>query len=144
MGKLGEGAGSVVYKCKWRGMDCAAKLLSEIHNKGGSVAHQEMMNEICIISRLRHPNLVAFLGACTADNELMILNELMAGGSLESRFEAMSNGSFPRSIQGSFHGSFRVTSLAWKPPVDTAVSWITDLAKAVCFLHSCSIIHRGM
>ncbi len=70
----------------------------------------------------------------------MILSELMSGGSLEARFEAMSNGALNRSIHGSFRG---VSVPTWKPPVNLAMRWISDLSKAIAFLHSCNIIHRG-
>ena len=95
--KLGAGAGSVVFKCRWRGLDCAAKLLSD-RNARDTGVYQEMVNEISIISHLRHPNLVLFLGACTVGSEpLVILSEYMAGGSLEDRFKAIASGSTHRS-----------------------------------------------
>lgn len=93
-----------------------------------------MINEISIISHLRHPNLVLFLGACTVGNEpLVIVNEFMAGGSLEDRFQAMTKD--PRG-----------NPVAWAPPVTLAVRWIMDLSRAVCFLHNCTtpIIHRDL
>jgi hypothetical protein len=96
--KLGAGAGSVVFKCRWRGLDCAAKLLSD-RNARDTGVYQEMVNEISIISHLRHPNLVLFLGACTVGSEpLVILSEYMAGGSLEDRFKAIASGSAHRSV----------------------------------------------
>ncbi len=39
--KIGEGEGGVVYKCKWRGLDCAAKLLSQ--DSQTSVAYHDMV-----------------------------------------------------------------------------------------------------
>ncbi len=42
--KIGEGEGGVVYKCKWRGIDCAAKLLS--HDSQTSVAYHDMVKQI--------------------------------------------------------------------------------------------------
>ena len=96
--KLGAGAGSVVFKCRWRGLDCAAKLLSDRNPTArDSGVYQEMVNEISIISHLRHPNLVLFLGACTVGSEpLVILSEYMAGGSLEDRFKVLASGSSHR------------------------------------------------
>ena len=40
--KIGEGEGGVVFKCKWRGLDCAAKLLS--HDSETSVAYHDMVS----------------------------------------------------------------------------------------------------
>ena len=120
--KIGEGQGGVVYKCRWRSLDCAAKLLTQDSTE--SLAYYDMVNEISIISHLRHPNLVLFLGACTVGNEpLVILSEFMEGGSLEDRF----------------------SKAAGRPPIKVALRWIMDLSRAVCFLHNCTtpIIHRS-
>jgi hypothetical protein len=124
--KIGEGQGGVVYKCRWRSLDCAAKLLTQDSTE--SVAYHDMVNEISIISHLRHPSLVLFLGACTVGNEpLLILSEFMEGGSLEDRFNKQPNSS-------------------GRPPLKLALRWIMDLSRAVCFLHNCTtpIIHRCM
>ena len=120
--KIGEGQGGVVYKCRWRSLDCAAKFLTQ--DSTDSIAYYDMVNEISIISHLRHPNLVLFLGACTVGNEpLLILSEFMEGGSLEDRFNGASG----------------------RPPIKLAFRWIMDLSRAVCFLHNCTtpIIHRS-
>ena len=120
--KIGQGQGGVVFKCRWRSLDCAAKLLTQ--NSTESIAYYDMVNEISVISHLRHPNLVLFLGACTVGNEpLVILSEFMEGGSLEDRF----------------------SKAAGRPPIKIAVRWIMDLSRAVCFLHNCTtpIIHRS-
>jgi serine/threonine protein kinase len=119
--KIGEGQGGMVFKCRWRALDCAAKLLTQ--DSKTSLAYHDMVNEISTISHLRHPNLVLFLGACTVGNEpLLILSEFMAGGSLEDRFAPGSS----------------------RPPQRMVLRWIVDLSRAVCFLHNCTtpIIHR--
>mmetsp|Transcript_45644 Transcript_45644/g.93373 ORF Transcript_45644/g.93373 Transcript_45644/m.93373 type:complete len:420 (-) Transcript_45644:128-1387(-) len=128
MRKIGEGMGGVVFLCRWRGLDCAAKLLTNLNK--GSVEYHDMVNEISTISHLRHPNLVLFLGAITVEQPLLILSEYMAGGSLEDRF------SFKRAELGH----------PWKPPLALAFSWMMDLSRAVCFLHSCTcpVMHRDL
>jgi len=130
--KIGEGQGGIVYKCRWRSLDCAAKLLNQ--DSKNSIAYFDMINEITIISHLRHPNLVLFLGACTVGNEpLVIVSEYMAGGSLEDRFKIMCKDGKGQPAH-------------WAPPVKLAVRWIMDLSRAVCFLHNCTtpIIHRDL
>lgn len=81
------------------------------------------MNEISILSHLRHPNLVLFLGACTEGGKLILLSEFMDGGNLE---EFVSQ-----------HG---------RVPFKSMLSWSQDLGQALCFLHNCSpkIIHRDL
>ena len=85
--EVGRGTGGVVYKCKWRGLECAGKVLCDSSSE--SVEYHDMINEISIISHLRHPNLVLFLGACTMQEPLLILSEFMSGGSLEARYNLM-------------------------------------------------------
>lgn len=127
--EVGRGTGGVVYKARWRGLECAAKILST-ENSSVSIEYHDMINEITVISHLRHPNLVLFLGACTYDGELLILSEFMAGGSLEDRFNLM------RQKLGK----------PWKPPRHQTHNWMLDLTRAVCFLHSCTnpIMHRDL
>jgi len=125
--KIGEGQGGHVYKCRWRGLDCTAKMLSR---DMGPRELGDLANEIEILSSLRHPNLVLFLGACTdPDGELIFLNEFCAGGNLEDLFAAKEAKRGP-----------------WRPPVKTALNWCIDLARALCFLHNCNpcVIHRDV
>ena len=126
--EIGRGTGGVVFKARWRGLECAAKVLST--NSQVSVEYHDMINEITVISHLRHPNLVLFLGACTISEPLLILSEYMAGGSLEHRFKSM------RAKVGK----------PWKPPRQQLHKCMLDLTRAVCFLHSCThpIMHRDL
>jgi len=126
--EVGRGTGGVVYTARWRGLECAAKLLCT--NSQVSVEYHDMINEITVISHLRHPNLVLFLGACTINEPLLILSELMAGGSLEDRY----------------NGLRRKHGKPWQPQRLQLYKWMVDLARAVCFLHSCGnpIMHRDL
>jgi hypothetical protein len=45
--KIGEGQGGIVFKCRWRALDCAAKLLNQ--DSKTSLAYHDMVNEISII-----------------------------------------------------------------------------------------------
>jgi hypothetical protein len=45
--KIGEGQGGIVFKCRWRSLDCAAKLLNQ--ESKTSIAYYDMINEISII-----------------------------------------------------------------------------------------------
>mmetsp|Transcript_4458 Transcript_4458/g.10696 ORF Transcript_4458/g.10696 Transcript_4458/m.10696 type:complete len:481 (+) Transcript_4458:241-1683(+) len=129
MEKLGEGETGCVYKCRWRGLDCAAKILTV--NSRNTVAYHDMVNEVSTVSHLRHPNLVLFLGACTTGDEpLLILNEYMAGGNLEDRFSIM----------------WKHLGHPWRPSRIQAAKWIKDLTRAMVFLHNCHtpIVHRDL
>nr|XP_048323283.1 uncharacterized protein LOC107428940 [Ziziphus jujuba var. spinosa] len=78
--KLGEGGFGPVYKGKLHGHDIAVKRLSK--NSGqGSV---EFKNEVQLISKLQHTNLVKLLGCCIEHEEKILIYEYMANKSLDS------------------------------------------------------------
>lgn len=117
-------------------MDVVAKMLkTQESDPNGNICHDvakaDLINEISILSRLRHPNLVMFLGACTIGEPMIILNEFMAGGNLEDYLlnKKREKGGKP-----------------WIPPLKTVLQWSVELARALCFLHNCTpvIIHRDL
>ena len=77
-GLLGEGYFGLVYKAKWREMEVCVKYLKNVRD--GAVVNY--WKEVSILSKLRFPHLVQFLGACTHPEHLCIVTEYMAGGSL--------------------------------------------------------------
>jgi len=138
---IGEGDCAAVYKARWRGMDTVVKKLKterEYLNStlSASAAKADLVNEISILSHLRHPNLVLFLGACIGEEVegvgggLILLKEYMEGGNLESFF----------AMKSSKAGKI------WKPCTEKVLAWSQDLGQALCFLHNCSpkIIHRDL
>lgn len=46
------------------------------------------MREIGLLSKLRHPDLVMFLGACVEHTPPLVLTEFMEGGDLERHYRA--------------------------------------------------------
>jgi len=78
--KLGKGCFGIVYKAKWRGIEVAVKKLKTL----GPKELEEFRAEIAILGKLRHPNVVLFMGASTTDAKNMcIVTEYMEGGSLD-------------------------------------------------------------
>mmetsp|Transcript_27326 Transcript_27326/g.42701 ORF Transcript_27326/g.42701 Transcript_27326/m.42701 type:complete len:350 (+) Transcript_27326:524-1573(+) len=135
--KLGEGDGGVIFHAHWRGLDVVAKMLKVEREAGtvgtqdNAVARADLINEISVLSRLRHPNLVMFLGACTVKEPLIILNEYLSGGNLEDFLLKK------RKERG---------GKAWQPSPKLVMQWSMELARALCFLHNCNpiIIHRDL
>ena len=73
--ELGRGAWAVVRVAKFRGLQVAAKCL---HNLIVSDYNRQLfVREMSIAARVRHPNLVQYIGAMM-DGEPIILTELMA------------------------------------------------------------------
>ena len=83
---LGEGQQGQVLKADWRGMPVVVKILK---HAGGKAAQDELdfMNEISVMSTLRHPNLVLFLGAVLLSDPKMLVSEFLEGGSLEDYYD---------------------------------------------------------
>ncbi|XP_059292826.1 G-type lectin S-receptor-like serine/threonine-protein kinase At1g61390 isoform X3 [Lycium ferocissimum] len=78
--KLGEGGFGPVFKGKLKGgPEIAVKRLSNRTGQG----IEEFKNEILLISKLQHRNLVRLLGCCIEGDELLIIYEYMPNRSLD-------------------------------------------------------------
>ncbi|KAL1191656.1 G-type lectin S-receptor-like serine/threonine-protein kinase [Cardamine amara subsp. amara] len=79
--KLGEGGFGSVYKGKLQdGKEIAVKRLSSSSKQG----KEEFMNEIVLISKLQHINLVRVLGCCIEGEEKLLIYEFMLNKSLDT------------------------------------------------------------
>lgn len=77
--KLGKGAFGHVYEGKLvNGLPVAVKVLQRDSRQGA----RQFLNEVNLLSRVHHKNLVKLLGYCT-EQKLMLLYEYMSNGSLE-------------------------------------------------------------
>jgi serine/threonine protein kinase len=79
--KLGEGSFGTVFKAKWRGCDVACKELKDA-GKVTSDVLEDFKKEIAILGKLRHPNVVLYMGASTKPPHLCMVTEYLDGGSL--------------------------------------------------------------
>ncbi|XP_078150078.1 G-type lectin S-receptor-like serine/threonine-protein kinase At4g27290 isoform X2 [Carex rostrata] len=78
--KLGEGGFGIVYKGQLPcGQEIAVKRLSRESVQGLN----EFMNEVLLLAKLQHRNLVRLLGCCIEDNERLLIYEFMANKSLD-------------------------------------------------------------
>eukprot|EP00127_Corallochytrium_limacisporum_P001531 Clim_evm10s64 gene=Clim_evmTU10s64 len=79
-GVLGEGTFGVVEEGRWRGATVAIKRLKVGHMSQDLQA--EFAAEVTLLSKLRHPNCMLFLGAYMGPETPFIVTEYLAGGSL--------------------------------------------------------------
>ncbi|XP_026416298.1 uncharacterized protein LOC113311704 [Papaver somniferum] len=79
--KLGEGGFGPVYKGKLQNQkEIAVKRLSKHSGQG----IEEFKNEVVLISKLQHRNLVRLLGCCIRGAQYMLIYEYMPKGSLDT------------------------------------------------------------
>ncbi|KAL3027723.1 hypothetical protein AAZX31_03G071800 [Glycine max] len=121
---LGKGGFGPVYKGQLdNGQEIAVKRLSKASGQG----LEEFMNEVVVISKLQHRNLVRLLGCCIERDEQMLVYEFMPNKSLDSfLFDPLQ-----RKI------------LDWKKRFNI----IEGIARGVLYLHRDSrlrIIHRDL
>ena len=74
------GGFSIVHKGFYKGTSVAVK---KIFNPNiTSEMMDEFNNEIDMLNRLRHPNIVLLMGVCSKPQNISIVTELLPGGSL--------------------------------------------------------------
>ncbi|XP_021765034.1 U-box domain-containing protein 35-like [Chenopodium quinoa] len=119
--KIGAGAFGIVYKCKLHHTTVAVKVL---HSKD-SVTNKQFVQELEILSTIRHPHLLLLLGAVPEESSLIY--EYMDYGSLDDVL---------------FHKNGK-PSLPWYERFRICY----EVAGALAFLHSTKprpIIHRDL
>ncbi|XP_043716969.1 U-box domain-containing protein 33-like [Telopea speciosissima] len=90
--KIGEGGYGIVYRGKLRQTPVAIKMLHADNLDG----HVEFQQEVDVLSRVRHPNIVTLIGACP--EAWALIYEYLPNGSLEDRL-ACKDGTPPLSWQ---------------------------------------------
>lgn len=59
---------------------CAACM--QVLKESAAIRREQLASEISSLLKVHHPNIVQFLGACTREEPLMIVSELMEGAHL--------------------------------------------------------------
>ncbi|TKY74427.1 Serine/threonine-protein kinase CTR1 [Spatholobus suberectus] len=78
--RVGAGSFGTVYHAEWHGSDVAVKVLTvqDFHDD----QLKEFLREVAIMKRVRHPNVVLFMGSVTKPPHLSIVTEYLPRGSL--------------------------------------------------------------
>ncbi|CAI5465269.1 unnamed protein product [Closterium sp. Yama58-4] len=123
--RVGVGSFGEVFRAVWRGTEVAVKMLWEQDAKPEDT--EDFYNEIALLSRLRHPNVILFMGACTVPPHLSMVTEYMHMGSLYRIIHTREPG------QGG-------DSLSWK----RRYKMLRDICRGMLCLQRMSIIHRDL
>ncbi|KAJ9184426.1 hypothetical protein P3X46_004154 [Hevea brasiliensis] len=78
--RIGAGSFGTVHRADWHGSEVAVKILME--QDFDAERFKEFLREVAIMKRLRHPNIVLFMGAVTQPPNLSIVTEYLSRGSL--------------------------------------------------------------
>lgn len=116
---IGSGSFGDLYRGYFAGSDVAVKILKDVHEN--QQQFQEFLQEVAIMRKVRHKNVVQFIGACTRPPNLCIVFEFMSGGSV---FDYMRR-----------HGPLSV---------DQVVRVGVEVARGMDYLHQMRIIHRDL
>ncbi|KAL8112013.1 hypothetical protein AgCh_019643 [Apium graveolens] len=119
---IGKGSFGEIIKAGWRGTPVAVKRILPSLSDDRLVI-QDFRHEVNLLVKLRHPNIVQFLGAVTDRKPLMLITEFLRGGDLHQFLKGKG---------------------ALSPA--TAVSFALDIARGMAYLHNEPnvIIHRDL
>lgn len=77
--EIGKGSFGTTYKGRWRGMECAVKIV-RVDHPGEA---RSFLREVTALSKVKHPNVLPFHGAVLAPPEhCWLICEFMSGGTL--------------------------------------------------------------
>ncbi|KAL8490542.1 hypothetical protein ACS0TY_022531 [Phlomoides rotata] len=78
--QIGQGSCGTVYHGLWYGSDIAVKVFSRQEYSDDLIS--AFRQEVSLMKRLRHPNILLFMGAVTSPQRLCIVTEFLPRGSL--------------------------------------------------------------
>ncbi|XP_050259494.1 serine/threonine-protein kinase STY46-like isoform X1 [Quercus robur] len=118
--KIASGSYGDLYKGTYCSQEVAIKVLKP--ERVNSDMQREFAQEVFIMRKVRHKNVVQFIGACTKPPSLCIITEYMSGGSVYDFLHKQK-------------GVFKLPAL-----IRVAI----DVSKGMDYLHKNNIIHRDL
>ncbi|KAK2665893.1 hypothetical protein Ddye_004467 [Dipteronia dyeriana] len=120
--RVGIGFFGEVFRGIWNGTEVAIKVFLEQDLTAENM--EDFCNEISILSRLRHPNVILFLGACAKPPRLSMVTEYMEMGSLYYLI----------------HLSGQKKKLSWR----RRLKMLRDICRGLMCIHRMKIVHRDL
>uniref|UniRef100_A0A1D1Y907 non-specific serine/threonine protein kinase n=2 Tax=Anthurium amnicola TaxID=1678845 RepID=A0A1D1Y907_9ARAE len=119
--RVGIGFFGEVFRGIWNGTDVAIKVFLEQDLTAENM--ENFCNEISILSRLRHPNVILFLGACMKPPKLSMVTEYMDMGSLYYLIHTTGQ-----------------KKLSWR----RRLRMLRDICRGLMCIHRMKIVHRDL
>ncbi|EPS66052.1 hypothetical protein M569_08722 [Genlisea aurea] len=120
-----QGAFGKLYRGTYNGEDVAIKLLERPGNdpERAQLMEQQFQQEVMMLARLKHPNIVRFIGAAQKSVVWCIVTEYAKGGSVRQFLTKRQN--------------------RWVP-LKLAVKQALDVARGMEYVHRLNLIHRDL
>lgn len=121
--RLGEGSFGTVFKCEFLGRTAAAKVFGRPQN----TSRKDVENEVNLLAKLQHPNVVQFIGHTFNETQEVIVLELMR----EDLESYLAN---------------RMAGNEGRPPLPIlgAVDVMLQIAHGMNCLHEIHVMHRDL
>lgn len=116
---IGKGAVSVVYLCRRKATQQVFAV--KVINKMLCVKKKSLRDEITVLLRVKHPNIISLEEVYESDKELLLVMERVTGGEL-----------FDRIVQVGVYSERQAAEI------------ITNVLHALHYLHTCNILHRDI
>uniref|UniRef100_A0ACD5ZVW9 Uncharacterized protein n=1 Tax=Avena sativa TaxID=4498 RepID=A0ACD5ZVW9_AVESA len=120
--QVGEGSCGTVYHALWYGSDVAVKVFSKQDYSEEMI--RTFRQEVSLMKKLRHPNIILFMGAVASQERLCIVTEFLPRGSLFRLLRKTTGKMDPR----------------------RRVHMAIDIARGMNYLHNSSptVVHRDL
>jgi len=137
--RISGGGAGIIYKGYWKGKAVALKTLFDA--RISEDLKKEYMDELLVMSKVKHSNIVKFLGACMTPPNLCFLMELCDCSLHHMLHVERVNFTMEENYQASVSICYLVAS-----QFEKLICTKIDIASAVEYLHSLSpsIIHRDL
>ncbi|KAJ3169309.1 hypothetical protein HDU88_001109 [Geranomyces variabilis] len=125
---ISTGSFGIVRKADYLGTDVAVKQFLDISDQPGFDVQKYISRETEILANVHHPNVLQYMGLAVHETKVYLVTELIGGGHLGAWIEAATAAAAGKE------------NIGWR----MRVSFATDIARALVYLHTHNIIHRDL
>ncbi|KAG5402412.1 hypothetical protein IGI04_017019 [Brassica rapa subsp. trilocularis] len=120
--RVGFGCSAEVFRGTWNETEVAVKIFKDQAVTVENI--KDFCNEIFILSRIQHPNVIMFHGACVKPRQLALVTEYVEKGSLYHLL----------------HKTDGIKNLSWRKKINI----LHDICRGLMCIHGMGIVHRDL